>query len=163
MNAVYISDTNIWIDFRHAGLLEALFTLPFSLCCTDFVLNELNDFDHGDLVASGLQVVELDEVSIVGLTALKALHNNSSLADVSCYHLAKQTGFPLLTGDGQLRKQAEKDGLQVHGAMWLLDQLVELDLISPHQAHASLTAMLAANARLPKAECAMRLQAWSAA
>lgn len=162
MNAVYISDTNFWIDFRHAGLLEALFTLPFSLCCTDFVLNELNDFDHGDLVARGLQVVELDEVSIVGLTALKALHNNSSLADVSCYHLAKQTGFPLLTGDGQLRKQAEKDGLQVHGALWLLDQLVEFDLISPHQAHVSLTAMLAANARLPKAECAMRLQAWSA-
>jgi hypothetical protein len=25
---VYVSDTNIWIDFRHAGLLEQLFRLP---------------------------------------------------------------------------------------------------------------------------------------
>lgn len=35
---VYISDTNIWIDFRNAGLLGALFDLPFELCSTDFVL-----------------------------------------------------------------------------------------------------------------------------
>lgn len=162
MNSIYISDTNIWIDFRHAGLLEVLFTLPFSLCCTDFVLNELNDFDQDDLIARGLQVVELDEESIVGLTDLKAEHNNSSLADVSCYHLAKQSRFPLLTGDGQLRKQAIKDGLQVHGALWLLDRLVELGLISPQRAHASLTAMLAANARLPKAECTARFVSWGA-
>ena len=31
MNLVYISDTNIWIDFRNAGILHALFRLPFSL------------------------------------------------------------------------------------------------------------------------------------
>jgi predicted nucleic acid-binding protein len=160
MNSIYISDTNIWIDFRHAGLLEVLFTLPFTLCCTDFVLNELNDFDHDDLIARGLQVIELDEASILGLTELKTEHNNSSLADVSCYHLAKQSGFPLLTGDGQLRKQAVKDGLQVHGVLWLLDKVVELGLISPQRAHTSLTTMLAANARLPKAECAARFAAW---
>jgi len=29
---VYISDTNIWIDLRNAGLLDALFDLPFTLC-----------------------------------------------------------------------------------------------------------------------------------
>jgi predicted nucleic acid-binding protein len=160
MNSIYISDTNIWIDFRHAGLLDVMFVLPFSLCCTDFVLSELNDFDHEDLIARGLQIIELDEESIVGLTDLKAEHNNSSLADVSCYLLAKRTGYPLLTGDGQLRKQAVKDGLQVHGALWLLDKLVELGLISPRQAHASLIAMLTANARLPKAECTARLQTW---
>jgi hypothetical protein len=47
--------------------------------------------------------------------------HNSSLADVSCYQLAKDTSRPLLTGDGQLRRQAIKDGLDVHGALWLLD------------------------------------------
>lgn len=43
---VYISDTNIWIDLRNAGLLDAMFDLPLTLCCTDFVLSELKDFDH---------------------------------------------------------------------------------------------------------------------
>ena len=51
---VYISDTNIWIDLRNAGLLDAMFDLPFTLCCTDFVLNELQDFDHSRLRARGL-------------------------------------------------------------------------------------------------------------
>lgn len=28
MTLIYISDTNIWIDFRNAGLLEQMFRLP---------------------------------------------------------------------------------------------------------------------------------------
>lgn len=44
MSLIYISDTNIWIDFRNAGLLEHMFRLPFTLCCTDFVMHELEDF-----------------------------------------------------------------------------------------------------------------------
>lgn len=31
MSRIYISDTNIWIDFRNAGLLDELFELPFIL------------------------------------------------------------------------------------------------------------------------------------
>ncbi|WP_256344964.1 hypothetical protein [Pseudomonas gingeri] len=56
MSLIYISDTNIWIDFRNAGLLEQLFTLPFTLCCTDFVLEELKDFSREQLLAQGLRV-----------------------------------------------------------------------------------------------------------
>ncbi|MEW6372200.1 MAG: type II toxin-antitoxin system VapC family toxin [Pseudomonadota bacterium] len=161
MNLVYISDTNIWIDFRNAGLLDVLFSLPFTLCCTDFVLSELDDFDHAALRAKGLQVDELDENAISQLFDLTSQHNNSSLADVSCYHLAKSTGRPLLTGDGQLRKQAAKDGLKVHGALWLLDRLVETALVPPNRAAVGLTTMLSAGARLPKAECEARLAAWN--
>jgi predicted nucleic acid-binding protein len=160
MNLVYISDTNIWIDFRHAGLLDHLFCLPFTLCCTDFVLAELDDFEHAELRKKGLQVEEIDEDGITQLFRLTSEHNNSSLADVSCYHLARLTGHPLLTGDGQLRKQAAKDGLKVHGALWLLDRLVEAKLISTDRAAVGLTAMLAAGARLPETECEARLNAW---
>lgn len=160
MSVVYISDTNIFIDFRHAGMLDMLFLLPFSLCCTDFVLFELNDFDRGDLIANGLQIVELDEESIDGLSELTSEHNNSSLADVSCYFLAKKSGYPLLTGDGQLRKQAAKDGLKVHGALWLLDRLIETKLVSNREAAVGLKAMLDAGARLPRHECNVRQEAW---
>jgi len=43
MNLVYVGDSNIWIDFRNAGLLEKLVQLPITLCCTDFVPAELDD------------------------------------------------------------------------------------------------------------------------
>ncbi len=83
------------------------------------------------------------------LFSLKIEHNNSSLADVSCYLLAQQTGRPLLTGDGKLRKQAQKDGLQVHGALWLLDLMVDCQVVGLQQAADALEDMLMRGARLP--------------
>lgn len=160
MSRIYISDTNIWIDFRHAGLLNEIFRLPFTLCCTDFVLYELNDFDHETLIRQGLQVEVLNSESITRLSTLNIEHNNSSLADVSCYLHAKDTGRPLLTGDGQLRRQAQRDGLQVYGALWLLDRLVEHCIISTKQAADGLDAMLASGARLPQTECNARITDW---
>jgi len=159
---VYISDTNIWIDLRNAGLLDALFDLPFTLCCTDFVLGELEDFDHDHLLAMGLVVETLDEQATAALFPLMQAHNNSSLADLSCYQLAQQTGRPLLTGDGRLRKQAKADGLQVHGVLWLLDQLVAHQVIGPKNAAGHLQSMLDSGARLPAAECQKRLTLWTA-
>ena len=82
--------------------------------------------------------------------------------DVSCYFVARQKGLPLLTGDGQLRKQAAKDGVQVRGALWLLDELVAHDIVAPAHAAAALQAMLGAGARLPYAECQWRTAAWLA-
>lgn len=75
---------------------------------------------------------------------------------------AKQKGLPLLTGDGQLRKQAAKDGIEVRGALWLLDQLVEHQIIATAHAAAALQAMLDAGARLPPAECEQRMVVWLA-
>lgn len=117
MSLIYISDTNIWIDFRNAGLLDHMFRLPFTFCCTDFVMYELEDFPHDELLAKGLVVETFDGDGVQKLVGLKAEHNNSSLADVSCYLLAQVTGRPLLTGDGKLRRQAIRDGLHVHGAV----------------------------------------------
>jgi predicted nucleic acid-binding protein len=160
MTLIYISDTNIWIDFRNAGLLEQMFRLPFTLCCTDFVLHELEDFPHAELLGHGLMVESFDGAGVARLFNLKIEHNNSSLADVSCYLLAQETGRPLLTGDGKLRRQAQRDGLQVHGALWLLDLMVEHCVIPPTQAADALDNMLEHGARLPSNECDARLSHW---
>lgn len=160
MNKIYISDSNIWIDIHNAGLLDELFQLPVTLCSTDFVLDELNDLPEDQLVARGLRVETLDGDEVGKLYALKAEHNNSSLADVSCYYLAQQTGYPLLTGDGRLRKQAAKDGIQVLGVIWLLEQLIAHGVIAPARAAQALETMLQHGARLPQTECQQRIQQW---
>ena len=162
MQRIYISDTNLWIDFDHAGLLDALFALPFTFVSTDFVVGELSHPAPAGLRARGLVVETLGEDAVAQLFGLMDQHNNSSLADVSCYLVAKNQGKPLLTGDGRLRKQAAKDGLEVRGALWLLDQLVAHDIIATAHAAAALQAMLDAGARLPQAECTHRLVAWLA-
>lgn len=159
---VYISDTNIWIDFDQAGLLDQLFALPLTFVSTDFVVDELNHPAPAGLVSRGLVVETLAEEAVAQLFELKVEHSNSSLADVSCYLVAKTRRMPLLTGDGRLRKQAVKDGLQVHGALWLLDQLVTHEIIATNHAAAALQAMLDAGSRLPAAECERRFTEWLA-
>ena len=159
---VYISDTNIWIDFGHAGLLDALFALPFTFVSTDFVVGELNQPPPHGLTARGLLVETLTSQQVEQLFVLMAEHGNSALADVSCYLVAKTQGVPLLTGDGRLRKRAVKDGVQVHGALWLLDQLIAHQVIATAHAAAALQAMLDAGARLPAADCEQRMAAWLA-
>jgi hypothetical protein len=124
---VYISDTNIWIDFRNAGLLDALFSLPFKLCCTDFVLDELQDVDTKHLLVRGLVVETLDAAATAAL-------------------------FNLM--------QAQTDGLKVHGALWLLDQLVEHQTIKTKEAAKGLQSMRDAGPRLPNAECRQRRSLW---
>ncbi|MBX9795166.1 MAG: hypothetical protein K2Y02_12780 [Burkholderiaceae bacterium] len=158
---VYISDTNIWIDFGHAGLLDALFALPFTFVSTEFVVDELNHPLPAGLEERGLVVETLASEAVTQLFDLMAEHGNSSLADVSCYLVAKTQGVPLLTGDGRLRKRAARDGVQVHGALWLLDQMVTFQVIATAHAAAALQAMLDAGARLPHAECAQRMAAWA--
>jgi predicted nucleic acid-binding protein len=160
MTRIYVSDTNIWIDFGNAGLLDELFELPFTMCCTDFVFEEIREADRDALRRRGLMIETLEDEAVARLLTLRTDHNNSSLADVSCYLLAKDTGRPLLTGDGRLRKQANKDGLQVHGALWLLDQLVHHAIIEPARAAAGLQSMLVRGARLPQAECDSRIETW---
>lgn len=159
---VYVSDTNIWIDFGHAGLLAALFKLPIALCSTDFVLDELQLTERQTLIDLGLTVVTLESDDIPSLFNLRQAHNNSSLADVSSYFVALRDSRPLLTGDARLRRRAQQDGLQVHGALWLLDELVRHDVVTAAQASSALLSMLKRGARLPDGDCQDRLRRWRA-
>lgn len=160
MHRVYVSDTNIWIDFGNADVLDQLFRLPFTWCSTDFVLSEMLKLDGQALIDRGLRVEAMDERAMQQLFLLKREHHNSSLADVSCLLLARESGQPLLTGDGRLRRSAQALGLEVHGALWILDQLVAHALLSPPSAAIALERMLAHHARLPPTECAVRLHRW---
>lgn len=162
MTKVYVSDTNIWIDFNHAALLEELFRLPFSLCCTDFVAFELDNPSLTPLLDLGLIVESLNSEEVLRLQELGRQHSNPSLADMSCYFLAKDRNLPLLTGDGQLRALAIRENVEVRGVLWLLDQMVEHGVIGPARAAEALRAMLGNNARLPQQECTLRLARWEA-
>ncbi|MBB3061086.1 type II toxin-antitoxin system VapC family toxin [Microbulbifer rhizosphaerae] len=158
---VLVSDTNIWIDLHHGGLLELVLQLPFEFVTTDFVHHELRQPPGADLVNLGLQVVELSGQEVTGLYALRGKLGNSSLADVSCYYVADKQGWTLLTGDGALRKSGKAANLDVRGTLWLIDQLFERKLLDGRHLAESLQAILDCGARLPDAECETRIEAWA--
>lgn len=67
----------------------------------------------------------------------------------------------MLTGDQALRKAAESEKtVVVHGALWLLDQMIEHKVLSKKKAATSLQEMLEFGARLPKPACDDRLKRW---
>ncbi len=112
------------------------------------------------MLARGLVVETLGELPTGTLLPLMQAHNNSLLADLSCYQLAQQTGRALLTDDGRLCKQAKVDALQLHGVLWLLDQMMIHQLIEPKNAAERLQGMLDAGSRLPGNESKKRVLKW---
>ena len=66
----------------------------------------------------------------------------------------------LLTGDKTLRKRAEGEGINVSGILFVFDELVNHNIISPKDAAAHLAELSETNVRLPKEEVAKRLEQW---
>jgi hypothetical protein len=94
------------------------------------------------------------------LRELMAKYPGPSVRDLTALVCAVRDGIALLAGDGQLRTAAAAEGIRVHGVLWLLDHLVDRSVVTPARTAGALDAMLAAGARLPRAECTRRLDRW---
>jgi len=157
---ILVSDTNIWIDLHRSNLLTRVFELPYQFVTTDFVWRELHKPPGQQLTDLGLAVEALSSDKIPTLLELTQSLKNSSLADVSCYFLAREKSWTLLTNDGALRKSGHKAKLDVRGVLWILDELELHQILSRSELAVALTAMLKAGARLPGTECQQRLNRW---
>ncbi len=80
-----------------------------------------------------------------------------SRQDLFALVLSREIEAILLTGDGSLREAAEREGVQVHGTIWLLDQMVEHEIIDKQERAASLKLMVESGSRLPWEEIKARL------
>ena len=69
---------------------------------------------------------------------------------MSCYFLAKERGWGLLTNDGALRKSGQQSKLEVRGVLWILDELEAHALLSSIPLADALESMLKAGGRLPR-------------
>jgi len=84
-----------------------------------------------------------------------------SRADLFSLALAKTKNGLLLTGDKHLSKAAEKEKIRVHGTLWLLDRLVEKQVITSLQASSTLNLMLQNSRRLPGSETMKSIKKWN--
>ena len=165
---VIIHDASVLIDLATAEILELFMSMPFEMMTTDFVVNEIGDSTTlrqvKSVIAHGfLHVLKSDNVAMSEIQALNTQRPFLSFADCSVFFLSKKRGAMLLTGDGRLRKEAENNGLEVHGTLWVFDLLVDEGKISTDGARARLTDLLMRNPRLPSDACEIRLKKWAGA
>lgn len=163
---VVINDANILIDLAKLELFKVFSKLNFDLQTTDFIIEELNQeqlIPVKKLITSGkLKVIETEDISdFEAITSLLSKSNGLSFEDCSVWHYSKKLSGALLTGDGKLRKQATKDGLEVRGIIFVFDELLKQELIDFEAAIEKITILYQLNNRLPKKEIDKRIKSWS--
>lgn len=115
------------------------------------------------------ELVARGEISVDGFTADEVIEiveehssvsGNLSIPDCSVCYFARKHNVPMLTGDRRLRRYAEEQSIEVHGILFIFDELVRHNIISTSMAADRLEELFAINARLPKAEIRERINRW---
>jgi predicted nucleic acid-binding protein len=112
------------------------------------------------LVSRGLMVRELAGEQVLKVAQLTTLYRRPSTPDLFALVLARSLGIALLTGDRHLREAAQREGVVVHGTLWLLDRMVELGVLTCAAAAHALDRMIASGSRFPPVETQDRLRRW---
>lgn len=159
---IAIQDANILIDLHDAGLLDAYFRLGFETHTTDLVLREVMQPLETFVLRGQLRVRAFSETEMATLLSFQEKQPRSlTLQDCSVLQLAMQMPAVLLTGDNKLRNHAESKGIEAHGILWLLDLLLEENVLDPATAKSCLEQLMTLNPRLPAADCQQRLKLWA--
>lgn len=160
---VVVSDTSVLIDLERASLLTASFRLRCRFAVPDVLYQrELRAFGGEDLRKRGLGVEALDSAGVTLAMGYRRSYPGLSLPDAFALALAKSNGWTLLTGDAELRQVAKSEVVECHGVLWLLDRMLEEEILSRHALRAGLHTMSShPRCRLPRSGVQRRLRAWT--
>lgn len=149
MSRLLISDANILIDLEVGGLMLELFKLPYQIQVPDMLFADELEADHGYLLEHGLQLGELSPASMTEVETLVIKYKQPSRYDCFALMLAKQEQCPLLTGDQNLRNAAKLENVDVKGTLWIIEAMIEHQIISIQTARAAYRNMEQQGRRLP--------------
>jgi predicted nucleic acid-binding protein len=160
--AVLVSDTSVLIDLERGQLLERVFSIGLTFVVPDFLYqNELADTNGPYLRKLGLGVLSLSGTEMALVQTIRSTRNGLSLPDCSALVCALRGDHVLLAGDGELRDEAKKQGVDVRGLFWILDQLEASGQMETSDLHAALCQISShKRCRLPKQEITERLHRW---
>jgi rRNA-processing protein FCF1 len=163
---IAINDANLFIDLHEIALTEKFFQLPFRFHTTQLILSELEPEQLNKLQpfleAEILVVRQLTREEIESLDNQTTQSKKLSIQDLSIYFYAKQISENclILTGDNRLRKEAERQGLEVHGILWVFQRMIDEQIITAQKAIEKLTELERVNFWLPKVECERFREGW---
>lgn len=120
------SDTSVWIDFSTISQLEIPFRLPYTYIMSQDAVDDelLSPPGLGkELLSYGLLPVEITIEEFFLAEDYGTAYPKLSRFDRVALAIAKVRQIILLTGDGPLRKAANKENVAVWGTLGILDQL----------------------------------------
>lgn len=160
---ILVSDTSVLIDLERAALLEEMFLLPFEFAVPDLLYrNELAGELGNRLAQLGLRIEELTPVELRRATIVNRQYGQLSVPDTFAFAIAESRKWGLLTGDGKLRELASAENINMHGVLWLFDQLADGNHVGFERLQRGLSDLFAhPRCRLPANEVRRRLERFS--
>lgn len=109
---IIITDTNVFFDMMDIEVLPDFFGLDFEICTTDFVVDEIKHYEQAEQIqnfirSKKLTVFSFSSEELDQVATIKTKRNLRRIADKSVLWKAKQLECRLLTGDKNLRCEAE--------------------------------------------------------
>jgi len=168
---IAVKDANVFIDLESMGILDLWFQLGHKTITSSFVVVELENGGHANALASINDgqvfeaVISNEEMEEFEKLQQACAPLGLGMTDVSVLFLAIREDAMLLSGDKPLRQQAKLRMVEVHGTLWIMDQLVDSGLLAKKVAAQRLKSLLLQTGReqryLPKSDCHARITRWS--
>lgn len=139
---IIVSDSSCLIDLRKASLLDAFLSLPYEILIPNTLFDdELLTFTTAQkraLIRAGIKVVDLPGERVLRAQEVIRRTPRLSIHDGFAFALAEDRADSiLLTGDGSLRALAADHSMEVHGVLWVVDEIHKNGIGSaalPHKA-----------------------------
>lgn len=162
---IAINDANLFIDLFEIDLIDSFFLLNLEFHTTSLILSEL-DPNQQRCIQKFVEIgkLKIREISIREIETFKDLPVQTkklSINDLSLYFYAFELKeCMVLTGDNRLRKEAEKIGFEVHGILWVFEELVVHNILEKKLAVQKLEELMKVNLWLPVRECEKLIGVW---
>lgn len=122
---ILLADANILFDFGWVDGLRELASLG-PLEVLENVLDEVKKDDELRDIATtllnlGVTVVPLEDDWVIAVLTSK--RGKLSVPDATCLHYAKLTERTVLTSERRLRERCIAEGVDVHGSLWVVQEL----------------------------------------
>lgn len=140
---VVVSDACCLIDLDKVEAVVEVLRLPFDFVVPDILyaneVRSLQNISPEELPSHGLELRELSGASVARAQAYFQQNRELSLNDCFALVLAEaEENAILFTGDGALRAFASSRGIQTHGVLWAVEQMVDAAIIDKATALAAL-------------------------
>jgi predicted nucleic acid-binding protein len=152
---IVIQDTCTLFDLVDLNLLAVFFQLDLVVFTTPQVISEVTDEKQWKEVSVFIESTRLEidgQGRYESILEIAGTNPGLSFADSTVVELALRKQATVLSSDGSLRKVSAAKGLDVHGMLWIIEQLCESNLLSGMDAIAKLNDYVRINQRAPKNE-----------
>ena len=133
MKPSFVIDASVAIEFANSNLLEEVCALPFTFIISrqqfESELIDLEPYTKNDLLDYGVRVEDLSDAGVETARKYRRLCPALSTMDTFALALASTKGCVLLTGDRRMRETAENDEIKVNGALWVIDSMIEHQVV----------------------------------